>query len=139
MSKLLTEENKTIEGYWMNIKQLRNDLKYREWELTENKSTDENIGGGKSNRISDTTARKAMILAEDKKYQNLKERVQAIDSVYSSLDTEMREFVEIRYFSDDAAYLDWEDVAVEIGITKSKAFKMRNKLIDETAKKIGWL
>ena len=40
----------TIEEYWYGINQLRKDLKFREWELLEDKKNDENIGGGKTNR-----------------------------------------------------------------------------------------
>lgn len=139
MAKLTTEESKTIEGYWLNIQQLRDDLKYRMWDLTENKTTDENIGGGKSNRISDPTAQKAMILADDVRYQFLKKRVDVVDHVYSSLDERMRNFVDARYFCGDANYISWDTVAMKLGIAKQEAFKLRNKLIDETAKKIGWL
>ena len=98
-----------------------------------------NIGGGKSNSISDTTANKAILLAEDERYQYLKKIVETIESVYTSLDREMKNFADERYFSESAAYADWEDVAYEIGVTKPKAFRMRNQLIDITAKKIGWL
>ena len=38
MSKLLAEENKTIESYWINLKQNREDLEHREWYLTKRKN-----------------------------------------------------------------------------------------------------
>lgn len=139
MAKLSVAQNKTIEEYWMNINDYRKQMKFREWELTENKTVDTNIGGGKANRISDTTANKAILLAEDERYQHLKKIVDTVEKVYSDLEREMKDFADERYFSDSAAYADWEDVAYEIGVTKPKAFRMRNQLIDLTAKKFGWL
>ena len=70
MSKLTVAQSKTIEEYWSDIPSLKRQLNFREWELTENKKNDENIGGGRSSNISDTTAQKAMLLAEDEKYQH---------------------------------------------------------------------
>lgn len=139
MSKLSAAQNKTIEEYWTNIKDYRKQLRFREWELTENKTIDTNIGGGKSNHISDTTANKAILLAEDERYQYLKKVIAVIECTLLSLDDELREFAEVRYLSEDSGYYDWEGIADELGINRSKAYKLRNKLVDETAKNLGWL
>lgn len=137
--KLSQAQNKLIEEYWMNIDDYRKKLKFREWELTENKKTDENIGGGKSNRISDTTANKAILLAEDDQYQNFKRIIQAVDKVYSSSKDELKRFADIRYLSEDSNYIDWDTVADEMRSTKPKMYGMRNQLIDRTARELGWL
>ena len=137
--KLSQAQCKTIEEYWMNVDDYRKKLKFREWELTENKATDENIGGSKGNQISDTTANKAILLAGDEQYQHLKKVITVIERTLDNLDDELREFAEARYLSEDSSYYDWEGIADELGINRSKAYKLRNKLIDETAKKLGWL
>ena len=142
--KLSTAQNKTIEEYWSDIPSLKKQLKFREWELTENKTTDENIGGSKGNKISDTTGNKAILLAEDERYQSLKKIVDAIEYVIKKVSEDkkqrlLREFMEMKYISEESSYLDWEDVAIELDITKSKAYKLRNKLIDMTARRLGWL
>lgn len=144
MTKLTTAQNKTIEEYWSDIPSLREQLRFREWQLTENKTVDENMGGGKSNRISNPTCDRAMILLSDERYQNLRKTVNAIDHVIRKVSEDkkqqtLREFMEMKYISKDSNYLDWEDVAEELGVPKTKAYKLRNKLIDMTAKELGWL
>lgn len=144
MSKLTVAQCKTIEEYWSDIPSLKKQLKFREWELTENKTTDENIGGSKGNRISDTTGNKAILLVEDERYQNLKKNVEAIEYVVNKVTEDkkqrlLREFMEMKYISKDSNYMDWDDVAIELDISKAKAYKLRNKLIDMTAEKLGWL
>lgn len=144
MSKLTVAQSKTIEEYWSDIPSLKRQLKFREWELTENKKNDENIGGGRSSNISDTTAQQAMLLMEDERYQNLKKNVDAIDYVIKKVSEDkkqrlLREFMEMKYISKESSYMDWDDVAIELDITKAKAYKLRNKLIDMTAEKLGWL
>lgn len=142
--KLTTAQTKTIEEYWSDISGLKRQLRFREWELLENKSTDENQGGGKGNRISDTTGQKAILLVEDERYQNLKKVIDAIDYVIRKVNDDpksrlLREFMDMKYISSDSSYLDWEDVAIELDISKNKAYKLRNKLIDMTAKRLGWI
>lgn len=139
MTKLSQVQNKMIEEYWMNIDDYRKKLNYREWELTESKITDTNIGGGKSNLISDTTANKAILLAQDEQYQNSKRIIQAVEKVYNSSKDAVKEFADIRYFSEDSNYIDWDTVADEMRSTKPKLYGMRNQLIDRTARELGWL
>jgi len=144
MSKLTVAQSKTIEEYWSDIPSLKRQLHFREWELTENKRNDENIGGGRSSNISNPTGQKAMLLAEDERYQNLKKNVDAIDYVIKKVSEDkkqrlLREFMEMKYISKDSSYMDWEDVAEMLDIKKAKAYKLRNKLIDMTAEKLGWL
>lgn len=144
MSKLTVAQSKTIEEYWSDIPSLKRQLKFREWELTENKQNDENIGGGRSSNISDTTAQKAMLLMEDERYQYLKKVVNAIEEVIKKMSadeklSDLKEFVDIRYISKDSNYYDWEDIAYELGMTRSKVYRLRNKVIDMTAEKLGWL
>lgn len=136
--KLSPAQSKTIEEYWTNINDYRKQLKFREWELTENKSTDENIGGGKANRISDTTANKAMILLQDERYQNDSKIVRAIEQTYASVDKDLQTIVNMRYWDKEGTY-EWEDIADELYISRSKVLRKRNLLIDKTAERLGWL
>lgn len=137
--KLSQAQCKTIEEYWTNIDDYRKQLKFREWELTENRTVDENIGGGKANRISDPTAAKATALLEDERYQNYNKIIRAVETVYNSSKDEIKKFVDIRYFSEDSHYIDWDTVAEEMRSTKPKVYGMRNQIIDRTARVLGWL
>lgn len=139
MSKLSAVQNKAIEEYWLNIDQYRKDLKFREWELLENKKQDENIGGGKSNRISDTTANKAMILTNDERYQHLKKIIQAVEGTYHSLDDDQKTIVHMRYWDKGNNCYEWSHVADELYMSVQRVLRKRNALIDETAKRLGWV
>ena len=136
--KLSQAQNKLIEEYWMNIDDYRKKLKFREWELTENKTVDTNIGGGKSNRISDTTGNKAILLSSDENYQHIQKIISAIEKTYSSLDEDMQTIVNMRYWDKDGVW-EWEEIADKLYISRSKVLRKRNLLIDKTAERLGWM
>lgn len=138
MTKLSPVQNKTIEEFWMNIDDYRKQLKFREWELLENKNDDTNIGGGKSNQTSDTTAKKAIILAEDTRYQHLKNVVQTIEQLYEELDQDQKTIVRMRYWDKTECY-EWQHIADELYMSVQRVLRKRNAIIDETAKRLGWV
>ena len=138
MNKLTPAQNKTIEEYWININDYRQKLKFREWELTENKTTDENIGGGKSNQISDTTGNRAIVLSQDEQYQHYKKIIVAIEKTYANVDSDMQTIVDMRYWDKDGVW-EWEDIADKLYISRSKVLRKRNLLIDKTAERLGWM
>lgn len=138
MSKLSTVQNKTIEEYWSSLDELKKQLRYREWELLNaHQETDTNIGGGKGNRISDTTGNKAIILAEDKNYQHLKNIITTLEQLYEELDHDQKTIVDMRYFDKQEAY-EWQHVADKLYMSVQRVLRKRNMLIDETAKRLGW-
>lgn len=67
MPTLSRSDIQTIERYWIELEQNKKKLKYREWELLHPHNEGGEIVGGRSNTISDTTAKKAMLLANDDK------------------------------------------------------------------------
>lgn len=139
MAKLSQAQAKAIEEYWLNINHYRKQLKFREWELTENKTTDENIGGGRSNRISDTTGNKAIILLNDERYQHLKKIISAVEGTYDSLDDDQKTIVHMRYWDKENNCYEWSHVADELYMSVQRVLRKRNALIDETAKRLGWI
>ena len=138
MKKLSDAQCKLIEEYWSDIDEYRKTLKFREWELTDNPTTDTNIGGGKANIISDPTARKAVLLAEDERYQNIKRIINAIDHTYKTLDDDLKTIVNMRYWDKDDVH-EWEDIAAVLFMSRNKVLRKRNLLVDKTAEKLGWL
>lgn len=139
MSKLSAVQNKTIEEYWSSLDELKKQLRYREWELLNAyQETDTNIGGGKSNRISDTTGNKAIILAEDKNYQHLKNIITTLEQLYKELDHDQKTIVDMRYFDKHEAY-EWSHVADKLYMSVQRVLRKRNMLIDETARRLGWV
>jgi len=137
--KINEHDLKKLESYWTDINKLKKDLRYREWELLNpHQEQDTNIGGGKSGKISDTTFQKATALLEDKQYNNLKNIVETIESIYPELDDDQKGIVKMRYW-DKEDYWEWDDIAAELYITRYKVLKKRNLIIDKTAEKLGWV
>ena len=128
-----------LEDYWINLEEYKKQLKYREWELLNpHQAEDTNIGGGKSNRISNTTEQKALTLSEDKLYQNLKQIVNVIEELYRELDNDSKTIVDMRYWCKND-FFEWEDIADRLFMSRHKVLRKRNLLINETAKRIGWV
>jgi len=96
------------------------------------------LHGGRSNTISDTTVKKATLLANDACYQNLKRIIKAVEDLYRDLDEDMRTIVDMRYWDKDGCY-EWEDIADKLYISRHKVLRKRNILIDKTAERIGWV
>lgn len=137
--KLSRYDIQKLEDYWINLQQYKKDLKYREWELLNaHQEVDANIGGGKANRISDTTGNKAIILAGDMKYQNLKRIVNTIESMYKELDHDQKTIVNMRYFDKNEAY-EWQHIADELYMSVQRVLRKRNMLIDETSNRLGFV
>jgi len=109
--KLEKYDIQKLESYWSNQKELLKELKFREDEL----------GTTKDN---------------DWKYQNLFRLIQTIQDIYTSLDDDVRHIVDMRY---NERYNTWEDIAEQLFMSKTKVLRIRNKLLDLTAEKIGWI
>lgn len=130
---------KQLEDYWINHKDYKKQLYYRELEvLHPYRETDSNIGGGKSNRTSDTTMIKAAALAEDARYNHLKQIITVVEEVYAELDDDQRTIVDMRYFDKDECY-EWADIADKLYMSVYRVLRKRNRIIDITAEKLGWL
>ena len=138
MKKLSDAQCKLIEEYWTDIDEYRKNLKFREWELMDSPITDTNTGGGKANTISDPTSRKAILLAEDERYQNIKRIINAIDHTYNTLDDDLKTIVNMRYWDKDDVH-EWEDIAAVLFVSRNKVLRKRNLLVDKTAERLGWL
>lgn len=138
MPTLSRSEIQNIEKYWIEYEQYKKKLKYREWELLNPHNEQGELVGGRSNTISDTTAKKAMVLANDAYYQNLKRIIKTVEDLYSELDEDMRTIVNMRYWDKDGCY-EWEDISDKLYISRHKVLRKRNILIDKTAERVGWV
>lgn len=139
MAKIQKADLDKLEGYWINIEALKKEMKFREWELlSPHQEQDGNIGGGKSNRISDTTGNMAIILAEDRIYQNLKNIITTIEQQYKELDDDYKTIVDMRYWDKEGCY-EWKQIADKLYMSPWQVLRKRNVLIDETAKRLGWV
>lgn len=141
MRTLNRHDIKKLEEYWINYNENIKQLKFREWELMSKNSDDENSGGGSNSvrQISKPTEQLAVRLIEDKLHQNLTTVIKVIEQLYKELDEDTASIVNMRYWCSSRDFMEWEDIAFELGMTRSKVLRMRNSLLDETAVLIGYV
>lgn len=136
MTKLSSAQCKTIEEFWINIKDYEKQLKFREWELLHPYQETES-SKVQNGQVTKPTENKAMILMQDERYQFLKKVVDTIEQLYTELDSDLKTIVDLRYWSDD--FYEWEEIADQLYMSRHKVLRKRNRLIQETAKRIGWV
>lgn len=137
--KLSKHEIQKLEDYWINIDDYKLQLRHRERDLLEAwTESDTNQGGSRSGNISDITGNKAVILADDLMYQNLKRIVHTVETMYQELDDEQKVIVDMKYFAKREAY-EWQHVADALDMSVQRVLRKRNNIIDETAKRLGWV
>lgn len=139
MTTLSRLDIQKIEKYWINHDLNKKQLRYLEWELLNPHNPEDMNITVKSNKIGNITQSKAIILAEDKKYQNLQHIVKSIDSFYKELDDDLKTIVDMRYWDKEGNCYEWEDIADTLYMSRNKVLRKRNLLIAETAKRIGWV
>lgn len=140
MQTLNRHDIKKLEEHWINHNENIKRLKYREWELMSKNSDDENSGGGSNSvrQVSKPTEQLAIRLMEDKLYQNLLTITRAVEDLYERLDEETLFVVSNRYRCPQRDMMEWEDIAYELGCSRSKVLRIRNTLLDEMAELIGY-
>lgn len=98
--------------------------------------TDENIGGGKTNRTSDTTAIKAIRLADDRILQRLRFQHQAVKRTYDSADEDTQEIIKEYYFKQPRTKT-WDGIALQVNSSKRTCFRIRTAFFGRLADELG--
>lgn len=98
--------------------------------------TDENIGGGKGNRVSNPTERLAITIADDLMLSNLKNIKQVVEAVLDRLEEKPREVIELYYIDQPRKYT-WVGVAEKTNYSERQCRNIRNAVFEEIAKKLG--
>lgn len=135
-----------LEEYWINYDELKGQLAYRRYELLY-QPQDTNVGGGKSNLTSSPVENEVIKLHKDNKYRNLQATIQAIEDVYRVATEEQKAIIHYRYWERDLLIYEWEDIAHELTkrrsddkvISQYSVIRMRNQIVRDTAKRIGWI
>lgn len=135
-----------LEEYWEKYEDMKGQLVFRRYELLY-QPTDTNHGGGKSNLPSSPVENEVIKLHSDLKYNNLQAIIQAIEDVYKNATQEQKLIVNYRYWEKDLTVYEWPDIAHELTkarednkvISRDATLRMRNQLMRETAKRIGWV
>lgn len=130
-----------LEEFWSKHKENKRQLKFREFEILSphQEEVDVNASIKAPYGVSNTTERNAFLLSEDRLYQNLKQIVQAVELLYQESDEDTRRIIDMRYWDKENNCFEWEEIADKLYISRSKVLRKRNSLLDETAKRIGWV
>lgn len=135
-----------MEEYWKNLKEMKGQLAYRRYELLY-QPTDTNFGGGKSNIVTSPVENEVVKLHQDDLYKNLSNTITSIEDIYRSATKEQQVIADYRYWDKDLLIHEWEDIAHELTkqrkddkvISVYSVLRMRRKLMEETAKRIGFI
>ena len=98
---------------------------------------DTNQGGGKANRTSDTTAAKAITLADDRILQRLKFQYEAVKRTYENADEDAQEIIEEYYFKQPRTKT-WDGIALQVNWSRRKCLNIRNAFFDRLADELGF-
>ncbi|GIP38319.1 hypothetical protein J31TS4_15990 [Paenibacillus sp. J31TS4] len=100
-------------------------------------TTDENVGGGKSNLPGDPTSRVAVLLTSHRKLENLERIHDAIQSVYAALPEDRQQLVKLKYWTRPQQ-LTWDGIAMQLGISRITAIRWRDGIVQAVSDRIGW-
>ena len=125
--EIILQEYPRYEGY----------IKKREEELLNPyQPQDTNQGGGKSNRTSDTTAVKAITLADDRILQRIKFQHWAVKNTYNQADDITQEIIEEYYFKQPRTKT-WDGIALQVHTSKRSCFRIRKAFFSKLADELG--
>ena len=97
---------------------------------------DTNQGGGKSNRTSDTTAIKAITLADDRILKRIRFQHQAVKCTYEQADEITQEIIEEYYFKQPRTKT-WDGIALQVHTSKRSCFRIRKAFFGKLADELG--
>lgn len=100
-------------------------------------SSDDNIGGGRSNVPGDPTGRAATLLMTHKRLNNMQAVIDAITTVYESLPPEKRLLVRLKYWTRPQL-LTWDGIARELSVSERQARRWRTEIVAAIANRLGW-
>ena len=98
---------------------------------------DTNQGGGKSNRTSDTTAVKAITLADDRILQRIRFQYRAVKRTYDSADEDTQDIIEEYYFKQPRTKT-WDGIALQVNSSKRTCFRIRKAFFSRLADELGF-
>lgn len=115
-----------------HINKVREDIRnpYRE--------TDENIGGGKSNRNVSVVEQTATRLLTDKRLIQLERMKFAIEKVYDQSNDDERKLMELYYFKKPRL-LTPDGVAEQLSVSRRQFYNMKKSIVCRLADELGIL
>lgn len=126
---------KHIEAELYKYKNTVEEIKKLRYNIIQS-TPDENIGGGRSGKISNPTEMLATRLDTHKQLDYLEDIVYAIETIYNLSPDHLRKLIKIRYWENRD--LSWDGIALKLNCTKRTAQRWRNKVVHDIAEVLGW-
>ena len=99
---------------------------------------DENVGGGKSSKISRPQENYIVTLDQDMRLRMLEHQKEAVTDCYLATDKDTRTIVDELYFKEFPTYtISGLSVQHKVNVSIATAKRMRTKFLSELAKKLG--
>ncbi|WP_096224884.1 transcriptional regulator [Geobacillus sp. FJAT-46040] len=117
--------------YIREIQRLRNDILYGV-KIT----TDENIGGGRSNLPSSPTERRTIELLTHRRLDTLERVTDAIKTVYEALPEEKKKLVRLKYWTRPQRYT-WDGIAEQLHVSRITCLRWRAEIVYAIAEMLG--
>ncbi len=117
--------------YIREIQRLRNDILYGV-KIT----TDENVGGGRSNLPSSPTERRTIELLTHRRLDTLERVTSAIKTVYEALPEEKKKLVRLKYWTRPQKYT-WDGIAEQLHVSRITCLRWRDEIVYAIAELLG--
>lgn len=126
-----------LEDKFNRYNQLDKEIAIRKEELRI-KRPDDNIGGGKVNTPSSPVENQVIKEMSDQYIANRTKWKKGIDEVYEECTEEEKKILNLKFFNN-TNYYSWTNVANECYMSRSKIYEVRYSILQEFAKKIGYI
>ncbi|MGX7108337.1 DUF722 domain-containing protein [Facklamia miroungae] len=103
-----------------------------------NEFQDENIGGSRSPKISNTTESKALSLVKDKQLNRIKFQKQAIEKCLDHSGRGVKEIIKMYYFTKPRVKT-WEGIAQDVNFSRRQCINLRNNFFSRLADELGFI
>lgn len=115
------------------------EIKLVEYELlNDSKTAYDDVQSGRTSvrTITDSTAKKATALIDNRRLTRMRDKTGAIQEAYENMIPEKRELIRL-YYWEKPGELTWEGVAKELNIGRRTAIRWRKTFIHEVGRRLG--
>lgn len=139
MSSIRSDIRKRVEGVLRDYPKVDNYIYQRKQELTyPPKDADENVGGGKSSKVSRPQERIIITLDEDMRLRMLERQKRVVADCYLNADKDVRTMIDELYFKEFPTYtISGLSNQHKINVSISTAKRMRTAFLSKLASKLG--
>lgn len=135
--ELNSNDLKWLEDKFKRYHQLDREIAIRKEEL-KLREIDENIGGGKSNVVSSTVENQVIKEMTDPFINQREVWKRAVDKTIDEQNEKVKLLIQDKFWGEQN-YMDWETIGEQHGFTKSTVYRIRYKVLETFAKKIGYI